>query len=510
MSDHERPSFGLWASFRERTEDFSHRTAVSTIQGEMTFGDLWRCSENLAIAMEKTGVREGGAVALALANCMAFVPAFLSLARLSALVMLVPPAYGARELGAITGIMRPACFLTAAAFAEGISQKISPGRKESLRVAGLGEDLALLFPDPAGPPIGAPSPDSSLPELPLAGGALVKFTSGTTGVPKGILLSEEQVLAEARNVVSTLALTPDDRILAAVPVFHSYGFDLGVLALLYSGATLILRDIFIPRAVLADLSTRGVTVFLGVPSMYRFLLETSVSREPSLSHVRYLLSCTAPLSPGLIEEFHTRYRHPICQHYGASETGAATTHIPSQVLLRPSSVGMCIHGVEVTIVDEEGKGLPHGMDGEVFIRSSAVANGYVMGRPPGISRFRDGGYYTGDIGLLDRDGFLYLRGRVDNVINVGGHKVSPLEVTQVLETHPAVREAAVVGLRDASGEEVVCAVVTLRSPATEKDILVFCRSRLADYKIPRRIDFREAIPRGPSGKIQLRPEDFKL
>ena len=133
-----------------------------------------------------------------------------------------------------------------------------------------------------------------------------------------------------------------------------------------------------------------------------------------------------------------------------------------------------------------------------------------MGRPSGYSKFKEDTYWTGDVGIVDEEGFLYLRGRKDDVINVGGLKVSPYEVTQVLEKFPAVSEAAVVGVKDASGEEVVYAVVTLNSPTTEQAILAFCQSRLSDYKAPRRIEIRDEMPRGPSGKIKLSSKDIHL
>ncbi|NLP11913.1 long-chain fatty acid--CoA ligase [bacterium] len=318
-------------------------------------------------------------------------------------------------------------------------------------------------------------------------------------------MTAKQLLAEARNVVMTLDLKPEDRIYAPVPIFHSYGFDLGVLAMLFSGAPLILEEIFVPRKILSRLTAPEVTVFLGVPSMYRFLLEAAPPGPPDLSRLRYALSCTAPLNPDLIAAFHDKFHVPICQHYGSSETGAATTHLPQAVLDHPASVGVAMKNVELLIVDEQGRPLPAGQKGEVVVRSEAVAAGYAMGPRSEISPFKDGTFRMGDLGHLDKDGFLYLHGRKDALINVGGLKVSPDEVTMVLESCPAVREAAVIGVRDAMGEEIVYAAVALRSAASEKELLMFCSSRLADYKVPRRVDIFKKLPRGPSGKIKIDP-----
>jgi acyl-coenzyme A synthetase/AMP-(fatty) acid ligase len=324
-----------------------------------------------------------------------------------------------------------------------------------------------------------------------------------------VVLTVANVLAEAENVVATLAITSADRIYAPVPIFHSYGFDLGVLPMLTAGAGLVLRETFVPRRVLAEVADPAVTIFLGVPSIYRTFVETPLATVPDLSHLRYLLSCTAPLRPELIAAFHAKFRMPICQHYGSSETGAVTTHLPDQVLAHPASVGRPMANVQLIIRDKAGTIVPTGGQGEVTVRSKVVAPGYLMGHVEGESRFHADTYRTGDIGSLDSEGFLHLHGRLDDVINVGGLKVSPLEVVQALEAHPAVREASVAGAKNGAGEEYVYAAVTLQGSATESELLQHCRARLSEHKVPRRIDILEEMPRGASGKIKLNPKDVQ-
>jgi long-chain acyl-CoA synthetase len=280
--------------------------------------------------------------------------------------------------------------------------------------------------------------------------------------------------------------------------------------MLYAGAHLQIRENFIPRRLLADLAAPEISIFLGVPSMYHILVETLLPAVPDLSHVRYMLSCTAPLSSDLIMAFFHKFRMPICQHYGSSETGAATNHEPASVLAKADSVGKPMHNVAVQIMDDEGHPLPCGEVGEVVVSSGVVAPGYIMGDSTGQAKFNDGTYKTGDLGYMDAAGFLYLRGRKDDMINVGGLKVSPFEVVQVLQSHAGVREAAVAGVKDAMGEEVVYAVVTLKSPVAEQDLLSYCRVRLSEYKVPRRIDMVEEMPRGPSGKVKINAKDIKL
>jgi acyl-CoA synthetase (AMP-forming)/AMP-acid ligase II len=339
--------------------------------------------------------------------------------------------------------------------------------------------------------------------------ALLKFSSGSTAEPKGIALSSANVIAEVENVTRTLGLGEGDRILAGVPLFHSYGFDLGVLPTLYAGSTLALEDVFVPRRTLAALTDPRIAVFLGVPAQYRAFLASRMDPAPDLSGIRWLLSCTAPLASGVVTAFIDRFGVPICQHYGSSETGAVTTHVPSEVHRRPESVGRPMAGVRVTVADADGAALPPSAEGEVVVASGAVARGYVLGAPPGPSPFRAGSFWTGDVGRLDSEGFLTVLGRRDAMINVGGLKVSPAEVAATLEGHSAVREAAVIGVPDSQGDEVPYAVVALSGSADESELIAYCRAALAEYKVPRRVEIRDELPRSASGKVRLTVEDLE-
>lgn len=490
----------LWERFREHSRSQGGRIALSTSEHSLTFAEAASVADDLALAFARAGLREGDLVGLCLPNSLAFVPSYLALCRMSGVVALISPKFGTQELSAILRASPPTCLVVDGASAESLAERVVIERSAALAHPRLPRGIRLLFPlrlaaDEAGH--GAD-----------AGVALVKFTSGSTGRPKGIALGTGNLLAEAKGVAETLALSPRDRILAPVPLAHSYGFDLGVLSVVVSGASLSIRDGFVPRRALRDLAERDTSVFLGVPSMYGFLLETQDGTPPPLDHLRYVLSCTAPLAPERIRAFHERFGVPLCQHYGSSETGALATHVPAEVLGRPEAVGRPMSHVRLRILDADGRGVPAGSLGEVVADGPAVASGYWKGEPSQGSPFRDGSYWTGDLGFLDDGGFLTVRGRTDALINVGGLKVYPLEVEQALLGFPAVREAAVVGVSDAFGGQVVFAAVTLQHPATEKDLLAHCRAQLADYKVPRRVEIRTELPRTATGKVALRAEDF--
>jgi acyl-CoA synthetase (AMP-forming)/AMP-acid ligase II len=450
-------SSALWEAFRSRTGGLGDRVAVEASDGSLTFGELWSEAGRSASLLRDGGVEEGSIVGLSLRNSTRFLVTFLALCRLDATVALLSPDYRQGEL-------------TAIANGAGLASIVADVPVEHFAGAGdAGEDEALL-----------------------------KFSSGSTAEPKGIALTAGNVLAEAKTVAASLELRPGDAVLAGVPLFHSYGFDLGVLPTLVAGSTLVLEQGFVPRRTLAALAS-GVTAFLGVPAQYRAFLDARLDSPPDLATVRWLLSCTAPLAPETVVAFAERFGAPICQHYGSSETGAVTTHVPSEVLARPTSVGRAMQGVDITLDD-----------GEVVVSSGAVARRYVLGAPPEPSPLGEGTFRTGDLGRLDADGFLTLLGRTDALINVGGLKVSPAEVAATLERHPAVREAAVLGVPDGRGEEVVYAVVASAGAAEETKLLAFCRAGLAEYKVPRRIEIRDELPRTAAGKVRLRVEDLEL
>jgi acyl-CoA synthetase (AMP-forming)/AMP-acid ligase II len=473
----------LWDTFHARTRGLGDQIAVQASGAELTFDAMWKEAERLASLFLEAGVPEGRVAGLGLGSSPRFLTSFLALCRLDATVALLSPQYGRSEL-------------TAIASGVGLSSVVADAE-----VAGR---VAAAIPI-ASTSTAANGLEVLIPASPGDGGsadALLKFSSGSTAQPKGIALTAGNVMAEAENVTTTLDLGRADRVLAGVPLFHSYGFDLGVLPTLYSGTTLLLEDSFVPRHTIAALGA-GVTAFLGVPAQYRAFLATRIALPPDLSAVRWLLSCTAPLAPETVADFFDRFGVPICQHYGSSETGAVTTHVPPEVLSRPASVGLPMAGVRVTVVDTDGAIQPTGADGEVVVSSGAVARGYALGAPLPPSPFEDGVFRTGDLGRLDSEGFLTLVGRRDSMINVGGLKVSPAEVAATLERHPAVREAAVLGVPDGRGEEVVHAVVALFRSADETELLTFCQGALAEYKVPRRIEIRDALPRTASGKVRL-------
>jgi long-chain acyl-CoA synthetase len=494
------PAATLWDTFTRTAAARPDRTAVEAPEGLLTFEQVAQAAHDLAETLRGLGVEPGSVVHLALANGPAFLPAVLALRSLDVTVGLVSSRYRDAELRAVTARVRPDAFLTSAQLAGVLGRAIEVTGAIPVGIGPGEPELRLVVPGPGA--TGQPLPESAR-DL-----AVVKFTSGSTGAPKGIGLTEANLAAEARNLVATLGITDTDRILAPVPLSHSYGFDLGLLPVVAAGACTVVRRSFIPREILGELARAQTSVFLGVPSMYRILAETPPAAVPDLSHVRYLLSCTAPLLPSLVEQCRERLGVPVCQHYGSSETGAAANHRPPDVARLPASIGVALDGVEIRVVDDQGGALPVGQEGEIVIRSRAVARGYVTPESPTAAEaFRTGRdgiteYRTGDLGTIDAEGFVFWQGRRDQVINVGGLKVYPSEVVQVLERCPGVSAARAIAARTPGGEEVVHAIVTLSQSNREQDILDFCRQHLADYKVPRRIEIVDSIAAPEAEKMR--------
>lgn len=492
----DKSQVSIWTELNQRFRTYPDRHAVVTPTSCLTFRDLLERAERLALDLQHAGVGGERRAVMALSNGPDFLITLLALFRIGHTVGLASTRYGATECRAIQDLLHPDAWVTSTVGGGRQDGLVAARRIELPTGATIGH---LLWIEPAGgaPPEGALRPKCD-------GAVLCKFTSGSTGAPKGIALSASNLIAEGAQIAQTLEITERDRIVAPVPLFHSYGFDVGVLTSWMSGATLVLRDTFIPRRAWEDLGHAQNTVFLGVPSMYRLLLECAPPADFCSRHVRFALSCTAPLAPDLIRRFADQFGLRICQHYGSSESGAATNHDPGSVLDRIESVGRPLRNVRVRVLDDAGRDVPSGSEGELVVQSPAVALGYIGARTS-TTPLRNGVFHTGDVAMIDDGGFVYIRGRRDEQINVGGLKVYPLEVTQVLESHPAIREAAVCGMPLRSGDHAVYAAVSLRAEVSESELIAHCRSALADYKVPRRIEFMDSLPRGPSGKVRLSP-----
>jgi long-chain acyl-CoA synthetase len=432
--------------------------------GRLTYRRLDRQANAFARFLSQQGVRPGDRVALCIPNRWPFVVALLGGLKLGATVAPLDALLTAQERQAIVADLRP--------------------RVVAYEV--LGDETEWESP-PA-----------------VAGPALILYTSGSTGSPKGAMLSHGALRAAVEAWAEpVMGLRPHDVVLAALPLSHSFGLNGALLAPLLTGAAAVLLERFGPDEAAAAIRRHRVTVFPGVATMFRRLLDAPDLAPGDLGSLRLCVSGAAPCSWALAREWRERTGVRILRGYGMTELFRPISYLAADPADLPDAVGRAVPGVELRVVADDGRVLPAGAVGELWIRSPAVMDGY-LDSPEETGAVLAGGWFkTGDLAVLRTDGYVSIEGRKRERILRGGYSVSPPEVEAVLHAHPAVAEAAVLGEPHAElGEEVV-AFVALR-PGVREDpqtLVAWCRERLAGFKYPRRITIVDRLPRASTGKV---------
>jgi long-chain acyl-CoA synthetase len=349
----------------------------------------------------------------------------------------------------------------------------------------------------------APAPDPA--STPAAAGdtAVLLYTSGTTGRPKGVQLTHRNLLDTARALITRLDARPDDVFLGVLPLFHAFGLIGTVIVPWLTGAEATYCH-FTPARVADLVVRRNVTALLGVPSMYRLLVRNKLARQSLLSLRRAICGGDA-LPSGVREAYSRQFGQELLAGYGLTETSSVVTvNVPGES--KPGTAGRPLPGVDVRIIGEDGLALPAGGEGEIQVRGFNVMPGYFNRPEENETAFTpDGWFRTGDRGILDAEGYLTVSGRIKELIVRDGEKIIPREVEDVLEAHPGVLEVAVVGEPDGDrGQAVVAFVVPAEVPPTAEELSAMCRARLAGFKVPRRFVIATDLPRGPTGKILKR------
>ncbi|MCI0815465.1 MAG: AMP-binding protein [Chloroflexi bacterium] len=395
------------------------------------------------------------------------------------------------------------------------AKAIITGPKEGLEaVEAAGEDvlhIAITMDSTGGMNfIGPPRGDGGAGTAPKPSDvALILHTSGTTSRPKRVPLTHGNLTSSLRNVAATYDLGPDDVSLCIMPLFHVHGLVASTLATFQSGGTVVVPPKFNPLNFWPVVKDHGVTWYSAVPSMHQALLTRAKSRgagdpPPGAETLRFIRSCSAALAPSLMHDLEEAFGAPVLEAYGMTEAAHQMASNPLPPADRKAgSVGPGT-GVEVAIMDVDGSVLKQGAKGEVVIKGANVITGYEDNPEANASSFTDGWFRTGDEGVIDDAGYLTLTGRLKEIINRSGEKISPREIDEVLGDHPAVAEAVAFGVPHPTHGEEPAAVVVLSGEATAAELVAYCRTRLADFKVPRTIHIVDQIPRGATGKIQRR------
>lgn len=385
---------------------------------------------------------------------------------------------------------------------------VSPDWEAPVRtlLAGIGRSVELLVADPDG--LRLPGEDDAecvAAAVPAGAVALLMYTSGTTGVPKGVMLSQANLLANARAIGVEHALGPSDRVLGVLPLYHINAFAVTMLAPLAHGGSVAVAPRFSAARFWAQAFDTRCTWINVVPTIISFLLEGEVPAAEALARIRFCRSASAALPPEHLLAFERRFGIAIVETMGLTECVAPCFSNPLDAAQRKvGSVGR-VSGCEARIIDNACMTLPDGQRGEIAIRGPSVMRGYYKNDAATTAAFTpDGWLRTGDLGHRDSDGFYYVTGRLKELIIKGGENIAPREIDEVLITHPAVLDAAAVGMPDKHyGQEILAAVVLRPGRAcSEGELRDFCLQRLGRFKTPKTIRFVTELPRGPSGKVQ--------
>ncbi len=467
--------------------------ATALVEGgePVTYGALAEATASLAASLRERGVGAAARVALLLPNSDAFVAAYYASLRVGAVVVPLNVLLSRNEIEA--------------RLASADVKLVVTDRERAAALEGL-DTTAAEVESPLASVGDSPTPE--LVERADDDTAVILYTSGTTGGPKGALLTHGGLRANAESCRQAFELTDADVLLGAAPFSHVFGMSFLMNATLLSRAKVVLIGRFEPAAALAAMVEHGVTVFGGVPTMFGALLAAAGDAR-ALPPLRLAHAGGAPLPLETLRAFEERFRCPVLEGYGLTEiSGVATTHRVGRPQ-KPGSAGTPVPGTELRIVSLDGDVVASGERGEVQLRGASVISEYRIGEDVVAATDDDGWLSTGDVGYVDDDGYLFLVDRKKDMIIRGGYNVYPREVEEVLYEHPGVYEAAVIGVPDETyGEEVVAVVVA--QPGHEcdpEDVKAFVRERVAAYKYPRHVVLVDNLPKGPSGKILKRELD---
>jgi long-chain acyl-CoA synthetase len=337
--------------------------------------------------------------------------------------------------------------------------------------------------------------------------AVILYTSGTTGRPKGAELSHFNMFFNAMICTEKLlGLNSDDVLLATLPLFHSFGQTCVMNVAMFLGATMTMLPRFEPVKAAEIIQRDKVTLFAGVPTMYFYLLNHPEVAKFDLSSLRRCVSGGASMPVEVMHAFNNKHNVTILEGYGLSETSPVASFNHLDRPAKPGSIGTPLWGVQMEVMDPEGRPAPLGELGEIVIRGHNVMKGYYKRPEASAESIRDGWFHTGDLAKKDADGYYFIVDRVKDMIIRGGFNVYPREIEEVLYAHPAVAEAAVIGVPDQALGEEIKAVVALKpgQSATDQELMEYCKERLAAYKYPRSVEFRESLPKTATGKILKR------
>ena len=470
----------------DTTSRFANRVALQYgDDNQMTYEQLQEMVVSMSWRLQAADITQESRVVLMFNNEPALVVAFMSITCLQATIIPVETGITSRELKQVCEDTQPDAIVGGRGQLDRVSQIMPP----SIRRIDIEHEL-----NDRG------STRSLLPAKPSS--YVYQYTSGSTGTPKVAVHTQNNLINGGRIYQHTFEVDSHDVILTAVPLTHSFGMVAGLMTALLSGARLVLLERFVPNGLISLVESAAVTILVAVPFVYDLVSRCHLPNPPNLDSLRLCLSSGAPLTKEIAERFKGKYALDIRQAYGTTETGAIALQTSEDYLGFSDTVGKPVMGAQVRIVDTDKRDVEPGQRGQLLVHTSTVFKGY-LNRVNATSKVLvDGWYHTGDIAYQDQDGFIYLIGRKETFINVGGKKVNPLETEQVMTSHPDVEEALVYSRNESGAGQSVHAKVVVQNKISESELIAFCRQHLTPYKVPVRVHVVDQIQKRNMGKVR--------
>jgi long-chain acyl-CoA synthetase len=503
----------------ESSARYAAHTAVVCDQHRLSYQELNRQATEVATALCHLGVRKGEPVLICMANSVEYVVAFFAIAKAGGVIVPINPELPLREFQYIAEHCEATALITTVANRR-LFRDVLPSLAVPQRVVVLAEDpqrardhlaqegwLQARFCFPS--EVTDAAQDVTPPRLIDVDDALIIYTSGTAGPPKGVLLTHLNLMSSVRSVVAYLQLTPHDTGVICLPLFHIYTLSQLLTHLMCGGTVVLVENFLFPTQVLRLIGQYGVTGLGGTPAAFNLLLNVKELANYQLASLRYLLNSGGPLSQQTLLQLMEAFpQAEIISAYGLTEASSRVSHCAYKkgAQRRLGSVGRPIANVEVRVVDAEGYDVKSGDVGEIVIRGSTVMKGYLKDAAATARALQRDGLHTGDFATRDEAGDIYIVGRHDDILNSGGESISAKEVEEVILSHPAVLEAAVVGMPDEVLGEALQAFLVLRpgEAVSLDEVKEHCLTHLSRYKVPRELIVCDALPKTPAGKVQKR------
>lgn len=479
------------------------KEAIYDLARRLTYGELQKEVHQLASALVSLGIREGDRVGVSLPNWHETVELFFAIAKVGAILVPFNPKYRAHEVQYILANSGAKVVFVSEEFekagfegATSLVETVVTVRYEKQGYPSFSELMAKEY-RTAFPSV-IPDPAHDI--------FCILYTSGTTGSPKGVMITHRSVVQSGMAIGESLKCHEDDVFIIVSPLFHVFGMSCNLMSAVYYQSKMVLLDKYHPEKALQLIEQEKATVHHAVPTMLTMELQHPDFAAYDLSSLRTGITGASLCPPETIKAVRERMGMNLCVSFGTTETGSVTlTPYDAQGPHVLETVGKAIDGVEIRIVNEQREAVPSGVIGEIACRGFGLMKGYYRLPEQTVQAIdKDGWYYTGDLGTMDEEGYIRFAGRKKEMIIRGGFNIYPQEIEDVLRGHPKVREAAILGLPDPVMGEIVCAAVQLKAEAvsTLEEIIEFLRPQFASYKLPSKVVFVDEIPTTASGKIQ--------